>query len=124
MAFATRFSQAQGQQVRTSSAKGANFVPFRAVPAKAATPAQQLAGSSSFVGQQVYSAAPSARVASRSLVQRVQAIKDGEKLDRPLRVAVIGGGPSGACAAETLAKGGCETFMFERKLDNCKVNSA
>jgi hypothetical protein len=52
---------------------------------------------------------------------KVQAIKDGAPLDRPLRVAVIGGGPSGACAAETLAKGGVETFLFERKLDNCKV---
>lgn len=42
-------------------------------------------------------------------------------LDRPLRVAVIGGGPAGACAAETLAKGGIETTLIERKLDNCKV---
>ena len=39
---------------------------------------------------------------------------------RKLRVAVIGGGPAGACAAETLAKGGCETFLIERKMDNCK----
>eukprot|EP00218_Dolichomastix_sp_CCMP3274_P007273 CAMPEP_0170143226 /NCGR_PEP_ID=MMETSP0033_2-20121228/9635_1 /TAXON_ID=195969 /ORGANISM="Dolichomastix tenuilepis, Strain CCMP3274" /LENGTH=456 /DNA_ID=CAMNT_0010379657 /DNA_START=52 /DNA_END=1422 /DNA_ORIENTATION=+ len=37
-----------------------------------------------------------------------------------LRVAVIGGGPAGASAAEALAKGGCETFLFERKMDNCK----
>lgn len=37
-----------------------------------------------------------------------------------LRVAVVGGGPAGACAAETLAKAGIETFMFERKMDNCK----
>jgi geranylgeranyl reductase len=35
-------------------------------------------------------------------------------------VAVIGGGPAGACAAETLAKGGVETYLIERKLDNCK----
>lgn len=35
-------------------------------------------------------------------------------------MAVIGGGPAGGCAAETLAKGGIETFLFERKLDNCK----
>jgi len=53
-------------------------------------------------------------------VQTVCAIRDGATLDRPLRVAVIGGGPSGACAAETLAKGGCETFLIERKMDNCK----
>ena len=37
-----------------------------------------------------------------------------------LRVAVIGGGPSGACAAETLAKAGIQTWIFERKLDNAK----
>ncbi|PXF49789.1 Geranylgeranyl diphosphate reductase, chloroplastic [Gracilariopsis chorda] len=37
-----------------------------------------------------------------------------------LRVAVVGGGPAGACAAETLAKAGIETVLFERKMDNCK----
>lgn len=52
---------------------------------------------------------------------QVYAVKDGATLDRKLRVAVIGGGPSGACAAETLAKGGVETFLIERKMDNCKV---
>jgi heterodisulfide reductase subunit A-like polyferredoxin len=52
---------------------------------------------------------------------KVYAVADGTVLDRPLRVAVIGGGPSGACAAETLAKGGVETFLIERKMDNCKV---
>lgn len=39
---------------------------------------------------------------------------------RNLRVVVIGGGPAGGSAAETLAKGGVETFLIERKLDNCK----
>ncbi|XP_078444749.1 pyridine nucleotide-disulfide oxidoreductase family protein [Wolffia australiana] len=39
---------------------------------------------------------------------------------RRLRVAVIGGGPAGGCAAETLAKGGVETVLIERKMDNCK----
>ncbi len=37
-----------------------------------------------------------------------------------LRVAVIGGGPSGSCAAEVLAKAGIQTWIFERKLDNAK----
>jgi len=37
-----------------------------------------------------------------------------------LRVAVVGGGPAGSCAAETLAKSGVETYLFERKLDNAK----
>ncbi|CAG9465390.1 unnamed protein product [Pedinophyceae sp. YPF-701] len=58
-------------------------------------------------------------VSRRARSTRCQA-KRGEALDRPLRVAVIGGGPSGACAAETLAAGGVETYLIERKLDNCK----
>eukprot|EP00737_Agarophyton_chilense_P000152 gb/GEZJ01000179.1/.p1 GENE.gb/GEZJ01000179.1/~~gb/GEZJ01000179.1/.p1 ORF type:complete len:464 (-),score=92.21 gb/GEZJ01000179.1/:986-2377(-) len=37
-----------------------------------------------------------------------------------IRVAVVGGGPAGACAAETLAKAGIHTVLFERKMDNCK----
>jgi geranylgeranyl reductase len=37
-----------------------------------------------------------------------------------LRVAVVGGGPAGASAAETLAKAGIETYLIERKLDNVK----
>ena len=37
-----------------------------------------------------------------------------------LRVAVVGGGPSGSCAAEVLARAGLETWLFERKLDNAK----
>ena len=63
----------------------------------------------------------SQQISGRSLAMKVYAVKDGTPLDRPLRVAVIGGGPSGACAAETLAKGGVETFLIERKMDNCKV---
>ncbi|KAJ6875354.1 hypothetical protein NC652_034922 [Populus alba x Populus x berolinensis] len=43
-----------------------------------------------------------------------------QQLHRNLRVAVIGGGPPGGSAAETLAKGGIETHLIERKLDNCK----
>lgn len=39
---------------------------------------------------------------------------------RNLRVAVVGGGPAGGAAAETLAKGGIETILIERKMDNCK----
>ena len=37
-----------------------------------------------------------------------------------LRVAIVGGGPSGSCAAEILAKAGIQTWLFERKLDNAK----
>lgn len=39
---------------------------------------------------------------------------------RKLRVAVVGGGPAGASAADQLAKDGVETFLIERKMDNCK----
>ncbi len=59
----------------------------------------------------------------RTQALRVYAVRDGATLDRPLRVAVIGGGPSGACAAESLAKGGVEAFLIERKMDNCKVRA-
>ena len=39
---------------------------------------------------------------------------------RKLRVAVIGGGPAGASAADALAQEGIETYLIERKMDNCK----
>ncbi|CAI9261628.1 unnamed protein product [Lactuca saligna] len=51
----------------------------------------------------------------------VVAAKTSPKITgRNLRVAVVGGGPAGGAAAETLAKGGIETFLIERKLDNAK----
>mmetsp|Transcript_76283 Transcript_76283/g.120461 ORF Transcript_76283/g.120461 Transcript_76283/m.120461 type:complete len:515 (+) Transcript_76283:73-1617(+) len=39
---------------------------------------------------------------------------------RKLRVAVVGGGPAGASAADALTQQGVETFLIERKMDNCK----
>lgn len=68
----------------------------------------------------------SVRVVAPSRAERLcaQAVADGAKLDRKLRVAVVGGGPSGACTADDLAKGGVEVFMLERKMDNCKVRRA
>ena len=64
-----------------------------------------------------------ARYNARTRTVTVRAIRDGQELPqgKKLRVAVIGGGPSGACAAETLAKGGVEVALIERKMDNCKV---
>jgi len=37
------------------------------------------------------------------------------------KVAVVGGGPAGACAAEIFAQEkGIDTVLFERKMDNAK----
>eukprot|EP00884_Botryococcus_braunii_P021818 jgi/Botrbrau1/831/Bobra.0352s0028.1 len=86
-------------------------VPLTALPCRRA---------SSFVGRSIVECMRQNMPRSRAAQLQVFAIKDGAVLDRPLRVAVIGGGPSGACTAETLAKGGIETYLIERKLDNCK----
>ena len=37
-----------------------------------------------------------------------------------LRVAVVGSGPAGSSAAETLVKAGIETYLFERNLNYVK----
>ncbi|XP_024971555.1 geranylgeranyl diphosphate reductase, chloroplastic-like [Cynara cardunculus var. scolymus] len=50
----------------------------------------------------------------------VAAMSSPKIVGRNLRVAVIGGGPAGGAAARTLAEGGIETFLIERKLDNAK----
>lgn len=68
-------------------------------------------GGKRFAGQRVRMASRSGAASARTTV-RVYAIKDGQKLDRKLRVAVIGGGPAGACAADTLAQGGVEAFLL------------
>lgn len=105
------------------SAKARNVCPAKAVPVMAAAP-QALSGkrASSFAGRSIVeSVRQSVLTKGRASQLLVSAIKDGAVLDRPLRVAVIGGGPSGACAAETLAQGGVETYLIERKMDNCKV---
>jgi len=49
------------------------------------------------------------------------AAKSTSALDMKYKVAVVGGGPSGACAAEIFAQEkGIDTVMFERKMDNAK----
>ena len=49
------------------------------------------------------------------------AVKSSSSLEMKYKVAVVGGGPSGACAAEIFAQEkGIDTVMFERKLDNAK----
>jgi hypothetical protein len=48
-------------------------------------------------------------------------VKSTSSLDMKYNVAVIGGGPAGACAAEIFAQEkNINTFLFERKLDNAK----
>lgn len=76
---------------------------------------------SQFTGQRVTFRAQKCNANRKAATLSVRAVKDGAVLDRPLRVAVIGGGPSGACTAETLAQAGIETYLLERKMDNCKV---
>lgn len=76
------------------------------------------ASSSAFVGARpALAPALAHRGGSRVAVEmRGAKLPDGRKL----RVAVVGGGPAGACTAEMLAKAGIETYLIERKMDNCK----
>ncbi len=97
-------------------------MPFSALPPRITHRQQAAVPFSGTSVQSVQGVLPTGSTPARILaVQPVQAIRDGEALTRKLRVAVIGGGPSGACAADTLAQGGIETYLIERKLDNCKV---
>ena len=49
------------------------------------------------------------------------AVSSGSNMEMRYKVAVVGGGPSGACAAEIFAQEkGIDTVMFERKMDNAK----
>jgi geranylgeranyl reductase len=62
---------------------------------------------------------PSAFMGKTSIAKN--AVKSSSALDMKYKVAVVGGGPSGACAAEIFAQEkGIDTILFERKLDNAK----
>lgn len=63
---------------------------------------------------------PSSFTGQSNVVHR--AVSDSStSLDMKYKVAVVGGGPSGACAAEIFAQEkGIDTVMFERKMDNAK----
>jgi len=51
----------------------------------------------------------------------LKAASNGSSMDMRYKVAVIGGGPSGACAAEIFAQEkGIDTVLIERKMDNAK----
>ncbi len=124
MAFSTSFSKAPVAAGTRQAAQSGRVHAFAAPSQSACRKVSAVAPPSSFSGKSVVRAASAGlrkASSSRAALQTVAAIRDGATLDRPLRVAVIGGGPSGACAAETLAAGGVETFLIERKLDNCKV---
>jgi len=58
-------------------------------------------------------------VAARPGVVRRSARTTGV-MEMGIKVAVVGGGPAGACAAETLAAAGVDVTLFERKMDNAK----
>jgi len=63
---------------------------------------------------------PSSFVQTTSVAHRVSA-ESSTELCMKYKVAVVGGGPSGACAAEIFAQEkNIDTVMFERKLDNAK----
>jgi geranylgeranyl diphosphate/geranylgeranyl-bacteriochlorophyllide a reductase len=48
-------------------------------------------------------------------------VATSSSLNMKYKVAVVGGGPSGACAAEIFAQEkSIDTVLFERKLDNAK----
>mmetsp|Transcript_21824 Transcript_21824/g.31865 ORF Transcript_21824/g.31865 Transcript_21824/m.31865 type:complete len:469 (+) Transcript_21824:56-1462(+) len=63
---------------------------------------------------------PSSFVQTTSVAHRAAAQSE-TGLCMKYKVAVVGGGPSGACAAEIFAQEkGIDTVMFERKMDNAK----
>ncbi len=77
-----------------------------------ATLSTLVAGSSAFT--------PSSFVQTTPVAHRVVADSSTE-LCMKYKVAVVGGGPSGACAAEIFAQEkNIDTVLFERKLDNAK----
>jgi len=81
-------------------------------------PKQLLAGAGVTQVRQEGAAAAAAvpRRVPRTVVWAGAKLPEGKKL----RVAVVGGGPGGASCADTLARAGIETYLIERKLDNCK----
>eukprot|EP00243_Klebsormidium_subtile_P002938 TRINITY_DN16008_c0_g1_i1.p1 TRINITY_DN16008_c0_g1~~TRINITY_DN16008_c0_g1_i1.p1 ORF type:complete len:545 (+),score=155.00 TRINITY_DN16008_c0_g1_i1:70-1635(+) len=78
-----------------------------------------LTGATSFAPQAEARALPQAQSNAPGLTVHA-AFQSKQLANRKLRVAVVGGGPAGGCTADTLASGGVETFLFERKLDNAK----
>jgi geranylgeranyl reductase len=64
--------------------------------------------------------APSSFVQTTPVAHRA-VVDSSTGLCMKYKVAVVGGGPSGACAAEIFAQEkNIDTVMFERKMDNAK----
>ena len=64
---------------------------------------------------------PNSSFLGKTSVSTNAVASNGSNMDMRYKVAVIGGGPSGACAAEIFAQErGIDTVMFERKMDNAK----
>jgi len=64
---------------------------------------------------------PTSSFLGKSSVATNAVASNGSTMDMRYKIAVIGGGPSGACAAEIFAKQkGIDTVLFERKMDNAK----
>jgi geranylgeranyl reductase len=64
---------------------------------------------------------PTSSFLGKTSVSTQATASNGSNMDMRYKVAVIGGGPSGACAAEIFAQEkGIDTVMFERKMDNAK----
>jgi geranylgeranyl reductase len=79
----------------------------------------KLVVSSILVGS-VASFAPSSFINGGGVSHRASS-SSSTSLDMKYKVAVVGGGPSGACAAEIFAKEkNVDTVLFERKMDNAK----
>lgn len=87
-----------------------------------ATVAASLAGLVTGLSRRPQAARPARKTHGRSLRGARVVVCAGATLPegRKLRVAVVGGGPAGASAADQLAKDGVETYLIERKMDNCK----
>jgi geranylgeranyl reductase len=64
---------------------------------------------------------PSSFTGSRLLSTHTSTSSSSTTLEMKYKVAVVGGGPSGACAAEIFAQEkNVDTVLFERKMDNAK----
>ncbi len=65
--------------------------------------------------------APSSFINGGGVSHRAVVASTSSQLDMKYKVAVVGGGPSGACAAETFAQEkNIDTVFFERKMNNAK----